>query len=264
MSTPHILEPFDFSNLTADKPAVAANQHATTARKILEGKADAPAAPDISPLPNLYNTAIMAVRGAAAAQSDLEAAVAESNAAAVHLETVLGDRHEGLSDADASAAMRAARDREDLAGLHVRRARSVLDQVKGHRRKALAELGAAVEEAALTTATLAAVRTIADLEAGIDAALRERFHAEVERSIDALALMSGATATIGGRAELLHGRIRDLRQDDPSAAAIAYFLKTCFELIQLMTPPAPAAELPIDPILEGIVEAKPRRARKAA
>jgi alkylhydroperoxidase/carboxymuconolactone decarboxylase family protein YurZ len=160
--------------------------------------------------------------------------------------------------------MRAGRDREDLAGMHVRRARSVLDQVKGHRRKALAELGAAVEQAALTTATLAAVRTIADLEAGIDASCRDRFHSEIKHAIDALALMSGATATVGGRAELLHGRIRDLRQDDPSAAAIAYFLRTCRELIELMTPPAPAAELPVDPILIGIVEAKPRRARKAA
>jgi hypothetical protein len=258
------LEPFDFSNLIADKAAMPATRHAVTARDILEGKAPTPPAPDLSPLPNLYNAAVMAVRGAQGAEADLDAAVAESKAAGANLEAVLASTHEGLSEKDAVASMRRARDRADLAGLQGRRARSVLDQVRGHRRKALAELGAAVEAAAMTTTTLCTLRAIADLEAGIDAGCRQRFQVEIERAVNTLALTSGDAAAIGGRAELLHGRLRDLRVDDPSEAAIAHFLRTCRELIDLMTPPAPSADMPVDPILRGIVDAsKPRRRRAA-
>jgi hypothetical protein len=257
------LAPFDFSNLTADKSAMPATRHAVTARAILEGKAPAPPAPDLAPLPNLYNAAVLSVRGAQGAHADLDAAVAESKAAGANLEAVLDSTHEGLSEKDAVTAMRNARDRADLAGLQGRRARSVLDQVRGHRRKALAELGAAVEAAAMTATTLSCLRSIADLEAGIDAGCRHRFQVEIERAVNTLALTSGDAAAIGGRAELLHGRLRDLRVEDPSEAAIAYVLRTCRELIELMTPPAPAKTMPVDPILKNIVDSRPRRRRAA-
>lgn len=261
-STSH-LEPFDFSNLPADKPCMPANRHAVAAREIIAGRQAAPDAPDVAKLPDLYNAAVLAVRGAEGAASDLAAASAESEAAAAALEAVLGSCHEGLSDKEAVTLMRSARDRDDMAGLHVRRARSVLDQVTGHRRKALAELGAAVESAAMAAATRAAVDAVTELEARVEPGCRARFSAEVGQAVDLLALTSGKVAAIGGRAELLHGRARDLRVENPSAPAIAYFLRICRELIELLVPPAPAAELPPDPILAGIVDSKPRRRRAA-
>ena len=265
MSNTATLEPFNTEHLKADKPIPAPQRHATTAREIVEGKTALPEAPDVAALPELWNAAVLAIRGheAAAAeidQCDLELATAENA-----LADATGSLHEGLSKSEAIAIIRDARDAADLANLSARRAKSVLSQVAGRRRNALLELATAVESAGMATATRAAVKVIEGIGANLDPVVGERLGNELTNAVNVVVGASGDVAAIGGRTALLHDRVRDIRTvANPTPDAVAYLMRGVRELIELMTPPAPAAELPIDPILIGIVEAKPRRARQAA
>ena len=127
------------------------------------------------------------------------------------------------------------------------------------------ELATAVESAGMATATRAAVKVIEGIGANLDPVVGERLGNELTNAVNVVVGASGDVAAIGGRTALLHDRVRDIRTvANPTPDAVAYLMRGVRELIELMTPPAPAAELPIDPILIGIVEAKPRRARQAA
>jgi hypothetical protein len=263
-STPH-LEPFDFSNLVVDKPTPAPRRHAATARAIAAGTEPMPAAPDVSVLPGLWNDAVLAIRAYDAAAADLDTSRAELVRAESAMAEALASRHDGLDTKAALAVIRGARDNADMAGLAVRRAESVFDQVKGHRRNALLELASAVEAAGKVAATRAAVDLAANIEAQLDPELRARIGSELDDAVNMVLQASGKTAAIGGRTDLLHDRIRDIRVTaDPTASAIAYFMRSVRELIELVTPAEPAEQPPVDPILRGIVdEAKPRRRRAA-
>jgi hypothetical protein len=264
-STLH-LEPFATEHLKADKPIPAPERHARTAREILEGKTALPEAPDVAALPELWNAAVLAIRGheAAAAeidQCDLELATAENA-----LADATGSLHEGKTKSEAIAVIRDARDAADLANLSARRAKSVFSQVAGRRRNALLELATAVESAGKATATRAAVKVLEAIDASLDPVVGERLGNELTNAVNVIVGASGAVAAIGGRTALLHDRVRDIRTAaNPTPDAVAYCMRSVRELIELMQPPAPAAELPVDPILRGIVDeaTKPRRRRAA-
>lgn len=262
MSNTAILEPINLI-LSADKPNMAPQRHVNQAREILAGKADTPPRPETAALTPLFNETVMACRAAESAISDAATAQQAASEAAAAMDAALASRHDGLSEADAMAAIRSARDAADLAKLRAERAINVAEQVCGRRKNCIAELGAAVEMAARAAATRAAVELLQDLEAGIDPAVLNRFATEISGAIDTLVLYSGRVASIGGRGEILHVRLQDAKAN-PSEVTIGYFLRTAGELIELLNP-TPAAELPADPILRDIVDstAKPRRRRAA-
>jgi hypothetical protein len=265
MSTPHILEPFATEHLQADKPIPAPERHARTAREILEGKTALPEAPDVTALPELWNAAVLAIRGHEAAEAEIDQCDAELAAAEKALVDATGSLHEGLSKAQAMTIIRDTRDAADEASLSARRAKSVFSQVAGRRRNALLELATAVESAGKATATRAAVKVLEVMDANLDPVVGERLGNELTNAVNVIVGASGAVAAIGGRTALLHDRVREVRTvANPTPDAVAYLMRNVFELIEHLTPPAPAAELPVDPILRGIVDTKPRRTRKAA
>lgn len=265
MSNTATLEPFNTEHLKADKPIPAPERHARTAREILEGKTALPESPDVAALPELWNAAVLAIRGHDAAAAEIDQCDLELAAAEKDLADATGSLHDGKTKSEAIAIIRDARDAADLANLSARRAKSVLSQVAGRRRNALLELATAVESAGKATATRAAVKLLEGIDANLDPVVGERLGNELTNAVNVVVGASGAVAAIGGRTALLHDRVRDIRTvANPTPDAVAYLMRSVREIIELVTPPAPAAELPVDPILRDIVEAKPRRARKAA
>lgn len=262
-STSH-LEPFPTDHLKADKPIPAPERHARTAREILDGKTALPEAPDVATLPELWNAAVLAIRGHDAAAAEIDQCDLELANTEAALADATGSLHEGKTKSQAIAIIRDARDAADLANLSARRAKSVFSQVAGRRRNALLELANAVEAAGKAAATRAAVKTLEAIDAGLDPAVRDRLGNELTDAVNVVVGASGDVAAIGGRTALLHDRVRDIRTAaNPTPDSVAYLMRSVRELIELMQPPAAAAELPVDPILEGIVEAKPRRRRAA-
>lgn len=269
MSNTAALEPFNTEHLKADKPIPAPERHARTAREILEGQTalpEAPEAPDVAALPELWNAAVLAIRGHEAAADEIHQCDAELAAAEKALADATGSLHEGLSKAQAMTIIRNARDAADEANLSARRAKSVLSQVAGRRRNALLELANAVEAAGKAAATRAAVKVLEAIDANLDPVVRVRLGNELEDAVNIVVGASGDVAAIGGRTALLHDRVRDIRTvANPTPDAVAYLMRSVREIIELVTPPAPAAEMPVDPILRGVVDeaTKPRRRRAA-
>lgn len=252
-STSHI-EPFNTDHLKADKPIPAPDRHARTAREIIAGKANAPELPDAAALAELWNGAVMAIRGHDAAFAEIEQANAELATAEAALADATASLHDGLTKAEAMKIIRSTRDAADEASLSARRARSVFAQVAGRRRKALLELATATEAAGKAAATRAAVKVLEGIDAGLYPAVRDRLGSELADAVNMVVGASGDVAAIGGRTALLADRTRDIRlgNNDPTPEAVGYFMRSAREIIDL-----------IDPILRGIVDDKPRRRRAA-
>jgi hypothetical protein len=232
-----ILAQIDLTGLTADKPAEAANRHALSAREVLSGKRPLPPPPDPSGLPDLFNRAVEAVEVSEAANRELEAASLASDAARVQLEETLADLHAGKTEGDALDAIRAARDADDLCALCVRRSESRLIQATAARRDAFAALNAGCASAAEGATVREVVAVIERLEPEIDPGLRERRSREIEAAIDYLALSAKRPAEIGGAAQNLHERARDVQGERPTPSAIRYFLRDAERVIRFLSSP---------------------------
>jgi hypothetical protein len=255
---PHLANNIDLDNLAADKPLEAATRAALTAREVLAGATPKPQPPDISGLPELFNRAVETVTAAEAALAGRDRAQLAADAARLQLEEALADHYPGKTESEALDAIRAARDAADLCDLGLRRAEGNVGAAEADRRTALEDLAQAANDAANTQTVLEALAVIERLESEIGPELRARRALEAESAIDYLARAGRRTAEIGGVAQTLHARARDVAST-PNPSAIRYFLRDCRRVIEFFQSAKPPAEMPIDPILEPIHGDKPRR-----
>lgn len=246
----------NFTGLNADKPLEAANRHALAAREILSGKRPLPPPPDASGLPALFDRAVEAVEVAEAALRELDAANLASDAARVQLEETLADLHSNKTEGEALEAIRAARDADDLCALCVRRSEARAGQAAAARRDALASLHAACATAAEAAAIREVVTVLERIEREIGPGLRERRGREIDEAIDRIAISAIRPAEIGGAAQFLHERARDIQGEQSTPSAIRYFLRDAERIIRfLSSPESPEPQ----PAPEPQPEEKPRR-----
>jgi hypothetical protein len=251
---PYLATNIDLDNLAADKPLEAASRAAVAAREILAGAKPKPQAPDVSGLPELFNRAVETVTAAEAALAGRDGAQLAADAARLQLEEALADHYPGKTESEALDAIRAARDAADLCDLGLRRAEGNVVAAEADRRTALEDLAQAAETAANTQTILEALAVIERLESEIGPELRARRGLEVENAIDYLARAGHRAAEIGGVAQTLHSRARDVGSA-PNPGAIRYFLRDCRRVIEFFQSARTPAEMPIAPS----VGDKPRR-----
>jgi hypothetical protein len=141
------------------------------AERIVAGRYPMPLVPDVSDLPDLLTRAHQAHDMAVATADKLTTAREAAEAAKAELARAEADTHPDLSEADALAAIVAAREANDRAGLNIRRLTAVFS-------KSDAEATALTREV-LSRAKVAAVNLAVQLAAEGIASLRAMLHPDI-------------------------------------------------------------------------------------